>query len=365
MNRQNKKLNGAAGLLALLLILALGGILSACSDSETQDDPTTGQAGGETAASVADSSAQALPVVGVLLYDESDTYISLVCESLVKSFAGKAELIIRYADGDQLTQNEQLEDLLKKPVNALVFNLVDVQAAANIVDRIKKSGIPVVLFNREPDMSSIKTYDRARFVGTALNDAGILQGDLIYKLWNEHPEYDRNQDGQVQYVMIQAATNNPESVIRTEYSVKRAVELGLTMSQLGDTYMCNWSEELAREAMRLALIRIEGEVELVIANSDAMALGAIAALAEKGYNTGDGGKFIPVVGVDATPQAVEAIKKGIMSATVRQDAMGMGKITADMTLNAIAGKDFLADTNLEYDESGVAVRLSFTPYYGE
>ena len=48
-------------------------------------------------------------------------------------------------------------------------------------------------------------------------------------------------------------------------------------------------------------------IELVIANNDEMALGAISALQTAGYNK-DGKTVIPVFGVDATDAAKSAIR---------------------------------------------------------
>ncbi len=65
-------------------------------------------------------------------------------------------------------------------------------------------------------------------------------------------------------------------------------------------------------------------VELVIANNDGMAEGAIAALQAAGYNTGEeGSTTIPVYGVDAMDSAVQKIENGQMTGTVKQDAEGM------------------------------------------
>ena len=126
--------------------------------------------------------------------------------------------------------------------------------------------------------------------------------------------------------------------------------------------MCNWDEATARQAMQAALAAHEKQIELVIANNDSMALGAIAALAERGYNTGDKTKFIPVVGVDATPQAMAAIQKGVMSATVKQDGEAMAAAVAALTLNAVAGKAFLDGTPYSWDASGRAIRIPYSLY---
>ena len=55
-------------------------------------------------------------------------------------------------------------------------------------------------------------------------------------------------------------------------------------------------------------------VELVISNNDEMALGAVSALQDAGYNK-EGGTIIPVFGVDATTeaQAQAAISTGSMT----------------------------------------------------
>lgn len=312
------------------------------------------------------ASKRSKPLIGVLLYRHDDIYISLVYSAMQKALEGKAELVMYAAAEDQLTQNEQIDRLLADKVDAMAVNLVDTQAAASVVDLAKKTDTPVVFFNRQPDMKVIKLYDKACFVGTSTNEAGVMQGQIIAKLWQSHPEFDRNGDGSFQYIMFQGNADNPEAVARTEYSVREARALGVEMRQIGQTYVCNWDKNLAREAMRVAMVMHGHEIELVISNNDAMALGAIEALGELGFNLPGGkSKFIPVVGVDAVPQAIEAIGQGIMSATVRQDGSAMGGAIASLIMNIVQGRGFLDDLPYKWDESGVAVRLPYSMFTGE
>ena len=63
-------------------------------------------------------------------------------------------------------------------------------------------------------------------------------------------------------------------------------------------------------------------IEVVVANNDAMALGAILALQADGYNLPDAqdkSKFIPVVGIDGLPAALDAVERGTMIGTVFND----------------------------------------------
>lgn len=300
------------------------------------------------------------PVIGVFLYNR-DVYISSVAASLEAALTGKAQFEVHSAQNDQLDQNEQIDAMLAHKTNVLVVNLVDMQAAGHIADKAKKAGIPVVFFNREPDLNSIAGYENVCYVGTKAHEAGELQGEIIKRLWSNHPEYDRNGDGKFQYIMIQANPDHPEAIARSEHSVRQARKLGVPMEQIGGTLLCDWDEALAFEAVRLSLPALGEQLELVIANNDSMALGAAAALAEIGFNTGKpGSPYIPVVGVDATEQALDAVRRGVMSGTVKQDGRLMGEVLAKLALNAAAGKNFLEGASLEWDGSGVAVRL---PYF--
>lgn len=66
------------------------------------------------------------------------------------------------------------------------------------------------------------------------------------------------------------------------------------------------------------------KIEVVIANNDAMAMGAVEAL--KAHNKSS----IPVFGVDALPEAPALVKSGAMAGTVLNDANNQAKATFDL-----------------------------------
>ena len=98
-----------------------------------------------------------------------------------------------------------------------------------------------------------------------------------------------------------------------------------------------------------------------------MALGAINALTNVGYNTGvEGDKVIPVFGVDATDAAKELIAAGRMTGTIKQDAVGMADAVATITANLIAGKDKFDGLNEHYNViDGWMVTIPYAVYTGE
>ena len=348
-----KMFKNLPAILATLVLFCMGTMLTACDNDSNKPQAQS-------------QPKDSAPKVGILLYHE-DLYISMVGKAMDELLKGKTDVVMLTAGNNQLTQDAQIQTLLDSKVNVLAVNIVNPQTASRVVDLAQKANIPVIFFNREPDLDTLKVYNKAVFVGTTPMDAGIMQGDIIVKLWNEHPEFDRNGDGAFSYVMFMGELDNPEALARTEYSIRRAMDKGVSMRQIGETYVCNWDDALAGKAMQLALATFGDAIELVVANNDAMALGAISSLAERGYNQvgGDKEHFIPVVGVDAVPSAVDAIQTGIMSGTVKQDSDAMAAAVAALVLNALDGKDFLAGTPYAWDDSSVAVRIPYSMYTGE
>ncbi len=92
---------------------------------------------------------------------------------------------------------------------------------------------------------------------------------------------------------------------------------------------------------------------MVIANNDAMAMGAVEAL--KAHNKSS----IPVFGVDALPEALALVKSGALAGTVLNDANNRAKATFDPAKTSADGKGAADGTNWKIDNKVVRV-----PYVG-
>lgn len=302
--------------------------------------------------------------VAVFLYKFDDTYISTVRQSLQSiQEESKGEVTFEFFDGkgDQATQNDAIDTALQKDFDLLMVNIVDIGAGQTVIDKISAADKPVIFFNREPKTEELKAYDKARFVGTNAKDAGILQGEILADIWDSKKDtIDKNGDGVLQYVMLKGEPDNPEAVARTEFSVSTLKEKGVKVEEL-ELQVCNWQQDLAQTAMEAWLSKHGDKIEAVIANNDGMALGAIAALQNQGYNDGKD-KYIHVVGVDATEAAQDYIEKGFMSGTVLQDAPAMAKALYECGMNMAAGKDATDGTSYKYDDTGIAVRIPYAPF---
>jgi methyl-galactoside transport system substrate-binding protein len=66
-----------------------------------------------------------------------------------------------------------------------------------------------------------------------------------------------------------------------------------------------------------------------------MALGAIESLRKAGFFSD--GRYLPVVGVDATAPALQALAEGTLLGTVLNDAKNQGKATFDIAFALATG----------------------------
>jgi methyl-galactoside transport system substrate-binding protein len=126
-----------------------------------------------------------------------------------------------------------------------------------------------------------------------------------------------------------------------------------------------WSNAAANNHMKTVLSAYSESggnmVELVIANNDEMALGALAALEEAGYNK-SGGKYIPVFGVDATEGAKAKIESGAMVGTVKQDGELMARTIAALAENLLLGRDSFQGIDMEMKVNDYRINIPYSVY---
>jgi methyl-galactoside transport system substrate-binding protein len=326
--------------------------------------------------------------VDVFWYTFGDTYLTSVRNAMQEQLASIPQINATMHDGqnNQALQTQMIETAITQGTKLLVVNIVTTgseEASMNIVDMARKANLPIIFFNREVSNAVINSYDRACFVGTDADEAGYMEGQAIADFllqpenWNgNRNRYDLNGDNKISYIMFRGEHGNAEAFGRTKYSVTEAnrllAESGLILTpspanQTSTQYendgisnyflYGNWSATEAANLMRTALSAhslTNGSIELIIANNDDQALGAIEAINENGFNTGrQGAGYIPVFGVDATTVAVEAIRAGRMTGTILQDAPGMAKTILALAQNVANGQDVFTNTSGYNVDSGV------------
>mgnify|MGYP002345319839 FL=1 len=273
--------------------------------------------------------------VGVAAYRKDDTFISTLCgylESAAKKLEKqkKVKIALNFADGqsNQSLQNDQVERFLARDYSAVCVNLVDRTAAAYIIDKAKKAGVPVVFFNREPVEEDLHIWNGAYYVGADAVLSGRIQGQIVAEAYRRDPaRVDRNRDGKIQYAMLEGEQGHQDSLLRTEYSIKYLTEAGIRVQKLAsDT--ANWQRAQGTAKMTQWLREYGGRLEVVLCNNDDMALGAIDAI----KSSGETPKKSPlVVGVDGTKPGLEAVRSGSMLGTALNDAKRQADAIMELT----------------------------------
>lgn len=370
-------------ILSLMLTCALGLSLVACGGNAA---PAETKPAGETTAA-AEKPAMSELNVGVFYYDFSDVYISTVRSEMDKMLNELGVKFTNY-DGknDQPTQTDGVQTALTQGVNLLIVNVVETSspdAAQAISEAAKNAGVPVIFFNREISDDVVKAYENSAFVGTNAPEAGHLQGEMIAQYLLENFEkVDLNKDGEISYVMFKGQNANAEAEARTQFSVedadKKLTEAGKKPlkyydEKANDKFLVDqngaWSAEAAKNYMDTILSTYSeannNMIEMVIANNDGMASGAVSALEAAGYNK-DASKAIPVFGVDATDEAKQLIADGKMAGTIKQDNVGMASTIIALVKNIKEGKKIMDGTESFNVDAGVAkIRVPYQIYTGK
>jgi methyl-galactoside transport system substrate-binding protein len=189
----------------------------------------------------------------------------------------------------------------------------------------------------------LRRWKHAYYVGLPAGDAGMLQGELVLDAWRSHEEaLDRNGDGVIQYVMLEGEPGHQDALLRTEYCISTLTGAGVATEKLARD-AANWQRGQAAVRMRQWLREYGADIEVVFANNDDMALGAIDACTEAGLDK-DTMPFI--VGVDATPPALEALREGTLKGTVRNDATGLAENIMHLAASLSAGGEPSRDVTL-------------------
>lgn len=178
------------------------------------------------------------------------------------------------------------------------------------------AGIPLVYVNRRPsDLPETVPY-----VGSDSLVSGVLEMTELAKL----------AGGKGNVVILQGDPANEAAVLRTQGCkdiVAQNPGMTVTKEAAG-----NWQRDKGLEIME-NWIQSGDQIDVVCANNDEMALGAIQALKAAGLLDS-----VLVGGVDATGDALAAMEAGELEVTVFQDASGQGGGGVEAAIKLINGE---------------------------
>jgi len=307
--------------------------------------------------------------IGISLYNQHDTFITEMMTSVEKYAAELEEtygitvtLDVQSAGGNQMVQNDQMEYFIDREFDIVCINLVDRTDASTIIERGKSANLPIIFFNRELVEEDLTRWDQLYYVGADAFESGIIQGELLVeKLQDNFSAVDKNNDGVIQYVMLEGEAGHQDSIVRTMYAVNTVTDAGYEVEKLADE-IANWNRDQGKTKMVQWIQEFDEEIEVVFANNDDMALGAIDALKEAGYFTKNEKTAPIVLGIDGTQDGKTAVNDGHMLGTVLNDYDGQAKAMIELAYAVVFDKE-LSNEFVLLDEK--YIRLPYQRYTKE
>lgn len=272
--------------------------------------------------------------IGITVYKQEDKFISCMINAIEeyvirKENETKSKITINIVDakGNSTSQNSQVDKFLTQGYDIICVNIVDRTAASVIINKAKKYDIPVIFFNREPVEEDINSWSKVYYVGAKAEMSGYMQGKIVLDQYNrDNSSIDKNNDGKIQYVMLEGEPEHQDSLIRTESTIKKITGVGIEVEKLASD-SANWQNSQAYEKTNQWINDFGDKIEVVFSNNDDMALGAIHAF--ENYNIPLEDRPI-IVGIDGIPEALIAIKNGYMRGTVFNDYITQAKKMIDI-----------------------------------
>lgn len=278
--------------------------------------------------------------IAVVVKNQEEDYSRKLADSFEYSSKGKMAIRLEYCKGNQFEQNSVVESFLDdKNCKAIILHLIDGRTAPLFAKKAKQYNIPIVFVSKEPNMN-LNGYEKLIFyVGSNIEEGGILQGEMIADYWNEHKaEVDKNGDGVLQYLMIRGELGSSISRVRSESVINILVNKGIRLQRLAYGYG-DWTDESGSDII-LRNISILDDLEIVIANNDEMALGAYKEINKAGYS-------LPIFSIDATKEGLEALEAGKITGTVINDAERIADAAFSIAYNLVLNRP-LTEENVGY-----------------
>ncbi len=225
-----------------------------------------------------------------------------------------AELTVFDGGQDVAKQISQIESAASQGFAAIMIEPVSVDGVVPAIEAARKAGVVVVTVNQK-----IAKQEAADcFVGANPIEGGELEMSTAAKAIGGKGTVafllgPMGSDAQL------GRTKGYENVLKKYPGIKVAYQ-----------QTANWRTD---EALKLVenWLQTGTKFDAIVANNDGMALGALKAVEDAKL-----GSQIKVYGLDATPDALAAVKEGRLAATISQSTTDQGLMAMQITYDIVA-----------------------------
>ncbi|MDP1418609.1 ribose ABC transporter substrate-binding protein RbsB [Peribacillus simplex] len=274
-------------IVSIIMVLSLM-VLAACSmDSGLTDDKK------EKKDSMKDVK------VGVSISTLNNPFFVSLKDGIEKEAKEKGmKVTVVDAQDDTAKQISGIEDLILQKVDVLLVNPTDSAAISSAVQSANEAGIPVITIDRSSDEGDIETFIASDNVA-----GGEMAAEYLVKELGE-----KTKVVELEGVSGASATRERGKGFHN-IADKQLDVLTSQTAEFDRTKGLNVMENI---------LQGNNDVQAVFAHNDEMALGAIEAIKAAG-------KDIIVVGFDGNDDALKAVEKGELKATIAQQPALIGE----------------------------------------
>lgn len=255
--------------------------------------------------------------VGMVLKTLSSQYWKIVAAGAQQAAdkAGVELILLGPPTEDAIEQQiNMVQDVISQKVDVLVFSPSQPAASVNVLLQAKKKKIPVILVDTGMPAGF---NDYVTFIGTDNIAAGRAGGKaLAAKL----------QKGD-KVLLIDGAPGNPSCNDRIKGAEEVLKAAGMVIAAKQPAF----SDREKGYSVTQNVLQSMPDIKGVFAANDEMILGSLRAMQQAGKN-------IPMIGVDANEDALQAILAGTLYGSVAQGNYDMGRMSIEKALEVKAGK---------------------------
>jgi len=250
----------------------------------------------------------------------------VVLSQYIQKYAERYGMKFVMADGqdDIIKQITSMEDLITTGLNILILNPLDHKALVPAVNNASESGVPVFIVDSQIDPAA----NYITSVQASNEGNGELLGDwVVNKMGN----------AEIRMALISGSQGNPVGREKRLGFIRGFTESQLQTRGHADLNILsqgwgNWTLLGGLEAMEDILVAFP-DINLLVAENDAMGMGALKAIEEAGKS-----EAILVVGYDGQKEAYELIKEGKFGATALNSPAELARLVIESVVKYLNGK---------------------------
>jgi ABC-type sugar transport system substrate-binding protein len=254
--------------------------------------------------------------IPVIVKTDTSTYWKIVGQGAMEAGKANPDANVTFLgpDSEQNIEGQirLVEDQITKKASVLVVAPSNSDQLKPTFDKAKAAGIPVILIDTDADWP-----DKVSFIGTDNEKGGKLAGDY----------YAKNLQKGDKVAIIRGALGDTTHNARQKGAedAMKAAGLNIVAIQPAD------SDRAKGQSVMENILTANPDLKAVFCTNDEMALGASNAAKQAG-------KKVQIIGFDANPDALTAIKAGDLTGSVAQFPKNIGKLGVENALKVAKGE---------------------------